>query len=363
MQSKEQMENFSVSKACYLSYPLPVVLSVMQLEPRNATVLLGDEVRFNCTTNELWDVMVWQHNGRSVLTISSAHGPLGHGNYVWAENRSTSAVSMWELVLRSSTFSPTIQEITCELLPGYNHRQTAGLSVQEYVPEVEGRVVILGGNVSAQVGAPMVLHCQAVGWYPAPAIEWRVNDATVNSSEFNSSSIQDQAGLFNITSTLQLRVEEMSRVQCSASVPALPAPRTSSVFISAVPTENHSVVIIAVTVTVCIIAMVALITVILLCRHKLTKSKLFQDQLRFDQQKSEKDSEEHEGKVNFGYNSEGPPGFGYPHQAVTETTADTRKVPDIIYIMSHEPRQASAADYANVPRREGLVKIRQSTTV
>ncbi|XP_036411604.1 immunoglobulin superfamily member 5 [Colossoma macropomum] len=341
-----------------LACVMDVVLSAMRLEPRKATVLQGDEVCFNCSTDEPWDVMVWQLNGRSMLTISALHGPLGHSDSIWAVNHSTSAVSVWEFVLKSPEFRPTVQEVTCELLPDMVHRETAALSVQ-----VEGRVLISGGNVSTQVGAPVVLQCQAVGWYPAPAVEWSINGATVDGSQFNSSSVQDQTGLFNITSVLQLRVENISRVECSVSIPALPAPHTCTVFISAVPQDSNSVVVIAVTATVCIIALLALITLIFFCRHKITKSKLFQDQLSFGQQNTENNYEEREGKVNFGYHPEGPTGFSNPPQADTETTAATQKVPDIIYIMSREPRQESVTDYVNVQRRDGVKKIRQTTTV
>ncbi|KAL6467745.1 hypothetical protein MHYP_G00234220 [Metynnis hypsauchen] len=343
-----------VLQACVMD----TVLSVMQLEPRNATVLQGTEVRFNCSTDELWDVMVWQLNGRSMLTISALHGPLGYHDSVWAVNRSASAVSVWEFVLKSPEFSPTVQEVTCELLPGIVHRETAALSVQ-----VEGLVLISGGNMSVQVGAPVVLQCQAVGWFPIPAVEWNINGATVDSSQFNSSSVQDQTGLFNITSVLQLRAENISRVECSVSIPALPVPHTCTVFISAEQLDSNSVVVIAVTVTVCIIALLALLSLMFFYRQKLTRSKLFQDQLSFGQQNTENHYEERQGKVNFAYHPEGPTGFNNPQQAETETTAATQKVPDIIYIMSQEPRQESVTDYINVQRRDGLKKTRQSTTV
>lgn len=97
----------------------------------------------------------------------------------------------------------------------------------------EGSVMVLGGNVSAQMGALIALECQAVGWFPDPGLSWSVNDAVVENSEFNHSSIQEPTGLFNVTSVLLLRVEQSSRVECVVSVSALPAPHTCTVFVSA----------------------------------------------------------------------------------------------------------------------------------
>lgn len=106
----------------------PVGLCEVHLKPRGVTVLRGAEVRFNCSTSEPWDVMVWQLNGRSALAISAQHGPLGSDDRVWALNHSTPATSVWEFILKSSTFSPEVQEVACELLP--LHILTANLSVQ-----------------------------------------------------------------------------------------------------------------------------------------------------------------------------------------------------------------------------------------
>lgn len=106
------------------------VASFIHLEPKNATVLRGSEVHFNCSTDESWDVMTWLLGGRTILTISVEHGPLGRDESVSTVNHSMSSLSVWELVLMNASFSPTVQEVTCELLPTKLGRSSSSLFVQ-----------------------------------------------------------------------------------------------------------------------------------------------------------------------------------------------------------------------------------------
>jgi len=114
------------------------VASFLHLEPKNATVLRGSEVHFNCSTDESWDVMTWLLGGRTILSISVVHGLMGKDDSVSTVNHSLLAVSVWELVLMNASFSPTVQELTCELLPPSRlGRSTADLFVQGMLPFVE----------------------------------------------------------------------------------------------------------------------------------------------------------------------------------------------------------------------------------
>ncbi|KAK7156899.1 hypothetical protein R3I94_006826 [Phoxinus phoxinus] len=110
---------------------IQAVASFLHLEPKTATVLRGSEVHFNCSTDESWTVMTWLLGGRPILSISEVHGPLGTDDSVRTVNHSLSSVSVWELVLMNASFSPTVQELTCELLPTTLSRSTADLFVQE----------------------------------------------------------------------------------------------------------------------------------------------------------------------------------------------------------------------------------------
>ncbi|XP_058601070.1 immunoglobulin superfamily member 5 isoform X3 [Onychostoma macrolepis] len=203
---------------------IQAVASFIHLEPKNATVLRGSEVHFNCSTDESWDVMTWLLGGRTFLTISVEHGPLGRDESVSTVNHSMSSLSVWELVLMNASFSPTVQEVTCELLPTKLGRSSSALFVQE-----KGNVRILESDQSVQEGMFVIFHCQASGWYPDPSVSWVVNGTTVDRSDCNTSSLQDPSGLFNSTSVLQMKAETSTTVECWASVSAARAHQSSSV--------------------------------------------------------------------------------------------------------------------------------------
>ncbi|ROL44227.1 Immunoglobulin superfamily member 5 [Anabarilius grahami] len=131
---------------------IQAVASFIRLEPKNATVLRGSEVHFNCSTDESWDVMTWLLGGRTILSISVDHGPLGRDERVSTVNHSMSSVSVWELVLMNASFSPTVQEVTCELLPAKDGRSSSNLFVQDPNHEASERYESFVSN--QRFGAP-----------------------------------------------------------------------------------------------------------------------------------------------------------------------------------------------------------------
>ncbi|XP_039510165.1 immunoglobulin superfamily member 5 [Pimephales promelas] len=252
-----------------LCVTIQAVASFLHLEPKNATVLRGSEVHFNCSTDESWDVMTWLLGGRTILSISVVHGLMGKDDSVLTMNHSLSAVSVWELVLMNASFSPTVQELTCELLPPSRlGRSTADLFVQE-----KGNVRILEGDLSVQVGMLVTFHCQALGWYPKPSLSWVVNATAVDRGDYNTSSLQDPSGLFTSTSVLEMRAEASGAVECVASLSAALAQQTSSVQLTVVApqTKQDHTVVIAVIVSVCTILLLAALILILCYRKKWTK--------------------------------------------------------------------------------------------
>ncbi|XP_073780467.1 immunoglobulin superfamily member 5 isoform X4 [Danio rerio] len=104
--------------------------SYIYLEPRNVSVLRGSEVRFNCSTTESWDVMNWRLGEDTILVISVDHGLLSRSESVSTVNHSMTSLTVWELILSNSSFSQTVQEIRCELLPK-NLKSSSALFVQE----------------------------------------------------------------------------------------------------------------------------------------------------------------------------------------------------------------------------------------
>ncbi|KAK9962740.1 hypothetical protein ABG768_008092 [Culter alburnus] len=345
---------------------IQAVASFIRLEPKNATVLRGSEVHFNCSTDESWDVMTWLLGGRTILSISVDHGPLGRDERVSTVNHSMSSVSVWELVLMNASFSPTVQEVTCELLPPKLGRSSSDLFVQE-----KGNVRILEGDLSVQEGMLVTFHCQAIGWYPNPSVSWLVNATTVDRGDYNTSSLQDPSGLFNSSSVLQIKAEASTAVECWASVSAALAHQTSRVNLTVVApetTEDYTVVI-AVIVSVCTIILLAVLILILCYRKKLTKlsseNKVSSSSWTVNLSSERRCvSDETRGNVNPGYNAEDVTSSGHSD---LRNRADSTihiisppRVPDIV-IFSYQNQKEE--DVSNLYCKEAKKTVRRVTTV
>lgn len=343
---------------------IQAVASFIHLEPKNTTVLRGSEVHFNCSTDESWDVMTWLLGGRTILTISVEHGPLGRDESVSTVNHSTSSLSVWELVLMNAFFSPTAQEVTCELLPTKLGRSSSALFVQE-----KGNVRILESDQSVQEGMFVIFHCQASGWYPDPSVSWVVNGTTVDRSDYNTSSLQDPSGLFNSTSVLQMKAETSTAVECWASVSAARAHQSSSVKLTVVApkTPQDYTVVIAVIVSVCTIILLAVLILILCYRKKVTKSssenKVSPSLWTVNLSCRRRSADETRGKVNLGYHTEDVTSSGHHdlrnRADGTINIISPPRVPDIIIFRSQNQKEE---DFSNLYYKGGKT-VRRVTTV
>ncbi|XP_016298884.1 immunoglobulin superfamily member 5-like isoform X1 [Sinocyclocheilus anshuiensis] len=345
---------------------IQAVASFIHLEPKNATVLRGSEVHFNCSTDESWDVMAWLLGGRTILTISVEHGPLGRDESVSTVNHSVmSSLSVWELVLLNASFSPTVQEVTCELLPTKLGRSSSALFVQE-----KGNVRILESDQSVQEGMLVIFHCQASGWYPDPSVSWVVNGTTVDRGNYNTSSLQDPNGLFSSTSVLQMKAETSTMVECWASVSAARAHQSSSLKLTVVApnTPQDYTVVIAVIVSVCTIILLAVLILVLYYRKKVTKSSsenkvstsLWSVNLSSRRMSV---ADETRGKVNLGYHAEDVTSSGH-HELRNRADSTINiisppRVPDIIIFRSQNQKEE---DFSNLYYKGGKT-VRRVTTV
>ncbi|XP_051966045.1 immunoglobulin superfamily member 5 [Xyrauchen texanus] len=344
---------------------IQAVSSFIHLEPNNATVLRGSEVHFNCSTDETWDLMTWLVDGRTVLSITMQQGAVGRDPAVSTVNHSTSELSVWELVLMSAPFRPTVQVVICELLPTKPSRSSATLFVQE-----QGNVTILEGDLSASEGTLVIFHCQMVGWYPDPVVIWVVNGTTVDRSDYNISSLQESDNLFHSNSVLQLKAETSTMVECCASVPATLEHQSSSVNLTVVPsgTTQDYTDLIAVTVVVCVIILLVILILLLYYRKKLTKSSsknklsssLWTVNLNGERRCA---AEESRGKANEGYHVEDVRDSGHSdlRDRVQSTVNIIRppQVPDIVIFSSQNHNEE---DFLNLYGKE-LKTFRQVTTV
>ncbi|XP_026878085.2 immunoglobulin superfamily member 5 [Electrophorus electricus] len=333
-----------ILRIAVLAHLIQVVVSTMAMEPRNVTALCGTSVCFNCSSNEDWDAKVWQLNRRSLLAVCVEHSPLGCNDDVCVVNHTTWAGSVWEFVLSSPEFTPAVQEVACELLPSMDKRKTADLFVKE-----KGTVMILDGNVSAQQGALLTLQFQGEGWHPVPTVALTITSTSVESSGFNTSSVQDCTGLLNFTSVLSVRVEGCSWVERLVCVSALPTPRRSIASVCTEPPEHDSAVVIVVAVTVCTIALLALLTLLFFCMRSHVGNKpqplLFWRTRTLG--RTQEETTEGNGNLGYRHESSGP----VWRTDVDAPAGSSLKVPDISYITSHEPIVESGTEYLSIQRR------------
>ncbi|TKS81253.1 hypothetical protein D9C73_015358 [Collichthys lucidus] len=267
----------------------------MSVSPKTLTVLRGEEARFTCSTSyDHWTVIVWLLNGDAVLTISKAEGVLASVfPNVTAEESPNSARRSWVFIL-NNTERHNQGSVTCDI-QGID-RRTASLFVQ--------------------------------GLY-------------VSKSEYNISSEETGKSLFTVTSNLSVKAVKSSRVDCLASVSALPTPLKSSVrltVVAEVVEEVDCTVPLAVTASLAAILLLLLLCICTaLCYRQRRQAKPSpQEAIRFDQSLSRRDSVAGAtgGMDNPGYYNEGSTDATY-NVLITEAGSKMDfvsfcKVPDIV---------------------------------
>ncbi|KAE8295485.1 hypothetical protein D5F01_LYC06417 [Larimichthys crocea] len=278
----------------------------MSVSPKTLTVLRGEEARFTCSTSyDHWTVIVWLLNGDAVLTISKAEGVLASVfPNVTAEESPNSKRRSWVFIL-NNTERHNQGSVTCDI-QGID-RRTASLFVQE-----KGSVKVSGNDMLVFQWQSVQFECLAEGWYPQPTLQWQVNDKKVSKSEYNISSEETGKSLFTVTSNLSVKAVKSSRVDCLASVSALPTPLKSSVrltVVAEVVEEVNCTVPLAVTASLAAILLLLLLCICtVLCYRQRRQAKPSpQEAIRFDQSLSRRDSVAGAtgGMDNPGYYNEG----------------------------------------------------------
>lgn len=92
-----------------------------------------------------------------------------------------------------------------------------------------GTISIMNRGMSVTQDQQVEFHCLMGGWYPQPTVGWSLNGIAVNSSLYNTSSVED-GDSFNSTSILNFKAVSSATVECWAMVEALTRPRSSTAF-------------------------------------------------------------------------------------------------------------------------------------
>lgn len=277
----------------------------MTLRPDAQTVLAGEETRFTCSTKHpQWGAMIWQVNGKTVLTIPQQSDPVPSTNpNITAEKFSSSSHGDgWTLILKN-TQRQHEGEVTCDLQEG--GKSTAHLYVQE-----KGSVRISGESRMALKGHSVEFECQAAGWSPQPTLHWRLNGREVNSANYNLTPVRTEQGQFSVSSNLNITASSSCDVHCVVSVSAMRAPLYSTVRLTVVAevVEQDCTVAVALLGSLSALLLLALLcvcTVLCLKRRGRTKPGLEQP-IWFNQSESGRISVAGApwGKVNPGYSSD-----------------------------------------------------------
>ncbi|XP_011491329.1 uncharacterized protein LOC101156138 isoform X4 [Oryzias latipes] len=163
-----------------MSILLRSVKTEVQLDPMNATALLGSDIQFYARVQGSWEVMTWHVRGFQVLTIQK-NGEVISGNRYSAgfcQSTDGNCVQFTIYSISRSDAGP----VSCIVQGSYTPK-TANLSVQE-----SGTLHILGGNLTVNQDQKVQFQCIAASWYPTPSISWSQNGQALDSSLFNTTS-------------------------------------------------------------------------------------------------------------------------------------------------------------------------------
>ncbi|KAL7389931.1 hypothetical protein ABVT39_012024 [Epinephelus coioides] len=281
-----------------------VVSGQFQLEPLNSTVLQGSDVRFNTTVQGIWKVMTWTVQGYLVLTISVTGNITSSSEQFSTRFCSTGVTSCVEFTIHNVTRKEA-GPVICSVLGDFGSK-TAQLYVQQ-----SGTVNIMGGNVTAVQHQQVEFQCIISAWFPRPTVTWTQNGQAVDKNLYNTTNVVD-GDVFNSTTVLKFQAVSNMTVECQATLPTLPSPQSSSVFLVVVPKPPDWTVLIAVVVSIGGFALLVLLIIGIIFCYKGRKEKQpnYQDEMsrrvRTQSQISSVSAAAlRQGQVNAGYVLEG----------------------------------------------------------
>lgn len=105
-----------------------------------------------------------------------------------------------------------------------------------------GTVNIMEGNMTVVQDQQVEFQCVTSAWFPKPTVSWTRNGHAVNSSLYNTTSMDD-GDYFNSTSVLKFQAVSNTTVQCHATVLTLINPQSSSVFLVVGKEVFHSFIL------------------------------------------------------------------------------------------------------------------------
>ncbi|XP_004084753.1 uncharacterized protein LOC101156138 isoform X3 [Oryzias latipes] len=255
-----------------MSILLRSVKTEVQLDPMNATALLGSDIQFYARVQGSWEVMTWHVRGFQVLTIQK-NGEVISGNRYSAgfcQSTDGNCVQFTIYSISRSDAGP----VSCIVQGSYTPK-TANLSVQE-----SGTLHILGGNLTVNQDQKVQFQCIAASWYPTPSISWSQNGQALDSSLFNTTSSSISGELYNSTSILSFSASSSSIIKCLATISTLQNPLSDSVFLSVVAPDWTVLVAVVVSFGCCALLVLLFVGIIFCNKQKKGKQLNYEDEMR-----------------------------------------------------------------------------------
>ncbi|XP_015448617.1 immunoglobulin superfamily member 5 isoform X2 [Pteropus alecto] len=197
--------------------------------PKNATVLVGLEARFNCTISQGWKLIMWALNGTVVLSITPKEPIITNDRFTSASYEEDGNF-ISEMIIHDVQFSDA-GHIKCSLQSS-DQDGSAFLSVQ-----VVGKLFIPSSGLEVTEDKPCNVTCQAAGWTPPPDLSWKIGAPVSHSSYF---SIPEPGDPQSAVSVLSLTPQGNGTLTCVASMKGLLVQKSLTVNLTVVPLPSES---------------------------------------------------------------------------------------------------------------------------
>ncbi|XP_019511310.1 PREDICTED: immunoglobulin superfamily member 5 isoform X2 [Hipposideros armiger] len=281
--------------------------------PKNATVQVGWEARFNCTVSEGWRLIMWSLNSTVVLSITPKEPIITNDRFTSASYEEGSNF-ISEMIIHDVQLSDA-GRIKCSL-QNSDREGSAFLSVQ-----VVGKLTIPNNSLVVAEDEPCNVTCDAVGWIPLPALSWEIGVPVRHSSYY---SILDPNNLQNAVSVLTLTPQDNGTLTCVATMRGLQDPKSVTVNLTVLPSPlgdndepgaplpTWAIVLLAVSFSLLFILIIVLIIIFCCCcvSGKEKKESDYQSEIRksanVNTNKETFETKLKSGNENYGYSSDEP---------------------------------------------------------
>ncbi|XP_036207470.1 immunoglobulin superfamily member 5 isoform X1 [Myotis myotis] len=275
--------------------------------PKNATVLVGQEARFNCTVSRGWSLIMWALNGTVVLSVTPM-GVIITSSHFTSENYTEGDDFTSEMIIHDVQLSDA-GHIKCSL-QNSGREGSAFLSVQ-----VVGELLVRTDSLVVIEDEPCNVTCRAVGWNPLPELSWEIG-VPVSDSSFHSVLEPDDPP--SVLSILALTPRGSGNLTCVAKMKGLQARDSRTINLTVAPPHSGSIdklgsslptwaiALLAVSFSLLFILIVVLIVIFCCCvsRREKTESSSLRKSADVETNQETFEPKLKGGNENYGYSAE-----------------------------------------------------------